>query len=63
MPRKLYHLSGNSFTATADELTVTFNNPRELQQVTVVSAGFTLDLGGPDPPPPFISDVYWSENA
>ncbi len=51
MPRKLYHLSGNSFTTTEKELTVTFANPRELQQVTVTHAAFTLDLGGPDPPP------------
>ena len=51
MPRKQYYLSGNSFTATDDELTVTFDNPREMTQVHIVHAGFTLDLGGPDPPP------------
>ena len=53
MPRKQYYLSGNSFTANdkGDGLTVTFDNPRELQQVSVTHAGFTLDLGGPDPPP------------
>ena len=51
MPRKQYYLSGNSFTATDDELTVTFDNPREMTQVHIVHAGFTLDLAGPDPPP------------
>ena len=51
MPRKQYYLSGNSFTATDDELTVTFDNPRALQSVHIAHAGFTLDLGGPDPPP------------
>ena len=51
MPRKQYYLSGNSFTTTDNELTVTFDNPRELQQVTVTHAGFTLDLSGPNPPP------------
>ena len=51
MPRKQYYLAGNAFTATNDELTVNFDNPRELQAVHIVHAGFTLDLGGPDPPP------------
>ena len=51
MVRKQYYLSGDSFTATDDELTVTFDNPRELQSVSITHAGFTLDLSGPDPPP------------
>ena len=51
MPRKQYYLSGNSFTTTPDELTVTFNNPRDLQQVTVTHAGFTLAVDYLTPPP------------
>ena len=31
-------------------MTCVFENPRALNQVSVVHAAFTLDLGGPDPP-------------
>ena len=51
MVRKQYYLAGNAFTATDDELTVPFDNPRALQSGHIAHAGFTLDLGGPDPPP------------
>ena len=51
MPRKQYYLAGNSFTATPDQLQLTFANPRPLQQVTVTHAGFTLELKASIPPP------------
>ena len=52
MVRKNYYLSGPSFTVngTEDELTCVFENPRALNQVSVVHAAFTLDLAGPAPP-------------
>ena len=51
MPRKHYYLTGPSFTVSTsqnpnDTLTVTFENPRSLKNVTVSHAGFTLADSG-----------------
>ena len=65
MVAKDYLLTGPSFTVNGDEdeLTVTFNNPRELQQLVVAHANFTFDLGGLPPPQLSLRSTALTENT
>ena len=65
MPRKQYVLTGPSFTVNDDqnELSIAFQNPRELQQVAIAHAAFTLDLGGNPPAQLTLRSAALSENT
>ena len=51
MPRKHYVVTGTAFNLNEDEdeLNISFQNPREIQQVVITHAAFTLDLAGEAP--------------